>query len=165
MKLRVLSLWQPWATLWLSDLKIGETRHFRNIFTGLIVVHATKYVDHTLCKEPLFASALHQLGFESSKELPSGAAIGTCNLLPGKRVEEVRNNTTEMDFEFGNFMDGRWWWPATNKEAFAQPIPLKGQQSVPWIWEVPAELEAMFDLVPGTPLPLFNTMHEAMKGG
>jgi len=147
LKVRVLSLWQPWATLWLSNLKIGETRHFRNTFTGLVVIHATKYVDHAVCREPLFAKALRSLGFESSKQLPSGAAIGTCNLLPARRVEDVRDNTTEMDFEFGNFVDGRWWWPADHKEPFAAPVLLKGQQSVPWIWRIPVELEPAFDFV------------------
>lgn len=145
--LRVLSLWQPWATLWLSNLKIGETRHFRNTFTGLIVIHATKYVDHAICIEPIFAKALRSLGFESSQALPTGAAIGTCVLLPGKPTEEVRRATTEMDFNFGNFSAGRWWWPAANKEPFASPIPLRGQQSVPWLWHVPIELEPMFERV------------------
>jgi len=69
MKLRVLSLWQPWATLWLADLKLGETRHFRNKFTGLVVVHATKYIDHEICRDPIFAEALRSIGLKSSREL------------------------------------------------------------------------------------------------
>jgi hypothetical protein len=147
MEVNVLSLWQPWATLWLSNLKIGETRHFRNNFKGLIVIHATKYCDHAQCKEPIFAEALRSLGFTNSKQLPVGAAIGTCVLLPAKPVEEIRNATTDMDFEFGNFIDGRFWWPADHKIPFAVPIPLKGQQSVPWKWHVPTELEPIFDFV------------------
>jgi len=78
--------------------------------------------------------------------------------MPAQRVEDVLDRVAVRELAFGNFEEGRFWWPASNKEAFAQPIPLKGQQSVPWIWEVPAELESMFDLLPETPSLFTNQL-------
>lgn len=148
MKVRVLSLWQPWASLWMADLKQGETRHFRNSFTGLIVIHATLYLDKESALQPVFQKALAKLEMSNIKRIPLGCALGTCMLQPGKPVEEVRDTLSREELMFGNFEeDGRFWWPATHKEPFAQPVPLKGQQSVPWNWDVPQELESIFDAV------------------
>lgn len=96
---------------------------------------------------PVFQRALAKLGMSNIKHIPLGCALGTCLLQPGKPVEDVRDAVGGDELSFGNFDDGRFWWPATNKEPFVRPIPLKGHQSVPWDWTVPFEYEPLFEKV------------------
>jgi activating signal cointegrator 1 len=40
--MKAISLWQPWASLWFTDSKIHETRHWSTRHRGPLYVHAAK---------------------------------------------------------------------------------------------------------------------------
>lgn len=58
--MKAISLWQPWASLWLTPRKIHETRPRRWNHSGWLAVHASK----TLVSNP---SELGDELLESSK--------------------------------------------------------------------------------------------------
>jgi hypothetical protein len=79
-EMRVLSLLQPWATLWASGAKQNETRSWGTSYRGEVAVHASRGFDRdvrNICTIEPFRSALRDLGFASAEELPRGAIIGS----------------------------------------------------------------------------------------
>lgn len=130
--MKAISLWQPWASLWLSPHKIDETRHWYTACRGEILVHAAKQFekDHP----PELAEILRQeFGTQWFKALPIGALIGRVNIVSCMHAELIaakpetvadRNNLI-----CGNFGHGRWAWRrAAEFEVFKTPIPYVGRQ-------------------------------------
>lgn len=137
--MRAISLWQPWASLWIHDFKVGETRDYRAV-AGPLAIAATKTIPRDeqdwvddLCETPIFVQYLKRLKATSWRELPAGVVLGTCELLESATVESVRDRISETELEFGNFEDGRHWWKAVKKVPFDTPVPARGSQGF-WNW-------------------------------
>jgi activating signal cointegrator 1 len=134
--LAAISLWQPWASLWLSSAKLHETRHWATRHRGLLLVHAAKKIvldDHS----PRLNDILDgEFGPHWGLELPRGALIGVVNLvavLPTEILFHGRGDLTEDeedDLECGNFEDGRFAWKRGVYRRFPEPIPYRGHQSM-----------------------------------
>lgn len=135
MLVRAISLWQPWATLWLltdPDEKIFETRHWGTSYRGPLLVHAAKKRDGEV-REYLKSRALrrtlerHSLSVD---QLAFGAIIGSVNLIDCCATEfvEPSRSASEEDL-WGDWSDGRFaWGRAPKPKLFARPIPYRGQQ-------------------------------------
>jgi hypothetical protein len=46
--MKAISLWQPWASLWVSGRKIHETRSWRTRHRGWLAVHAARRIEADL---------------------------------------------------------------------------------------------------------------------
>lgn len=135
--MKAISLWQPWATLWLlsnPDEKIFETRHWYTSHRGPLLVHAAKKRDgevrDALAGGPL-VSALLRHGFraddEEGRHLAFGALIGCVDLIGVRRTENV--DVSERERSAGNWQPGRYAWERGPKPLlFETPIPWKGSQ-------------------------------------
>lgn len=143
--MRIISLYQPYATLMMLGLKTNETRGYLTHVRGTIGIHATatmpKWCKDLLAEEP-FKSALEGI------ELPKGAILGTVEIIDcvtveawmkqsywslGKLREEVLIKTSN-EMHFGDYTEGRFAWKTINPTPFAQPIPAKGKQG---FWNYP----------------------------
>lgn len=157
--LKAISLWQPWASLWVLLLKHFETRHWKTPYKGPLAVHAAMTKNAELlqiCEEEPFKSALKELGFSNFMSLPRGVILGVCDKvdcyqvatpaggpLPNRpflvngagKVQEL----SERERAFGDFSNGRFAWEPKNMRALKDPIPCKGAQG---LWDVPPDIAA-----------------------
>lgn len=134
--MKAISLWQPWASLWLSERKVHETRHWATPHRGRLLVHAAKRFvrDVELDLRGILAD---EFGGHWGMDLPTGALLGFVDLEDCVPTERII--TTEDDFACGDFSDGRFGWRRGRYVRFAQPIPWKGMQAV---FSVPSHVVA-----------------------
>lgn len=142
--MKCISLWQPWATLWCSGIKIHETRHWSTNVRGRVLVHAAKRpIDRetrelflVICDE--FPDAFEQIGFDIDS-LDFGALVGQVEIAECVPTEKVfpplvfEFERRSIDYYLGNFEQGRYAWRAENPVLFDTPLPTRGQQG---FWEV-----------------------------
>lgn len=133
--MKAISLWQPWASLWLTDAKVHETRHWPTSHRGWLVVHAAKRKIDDFSGDRLDDICDSLWGHHWGLELPLGALIGRVRLVGCTRTNDmpIGHRHTD-DFACGNFLNGRYAWQRAAFEVFAEPIPYRGQQGM---FEVP----------------------------
>jgi activating signal cointegrator 1 len=135
--MKAISLWQPWASLWLSDAKVHETRHWPTTYRGWLVVHAAKRKIDDLSGDRLDEICDGIWGHHWGMELPRGALIGAIKLVSCKRMDKVVP-ASDDDRECGDWSDERYAWQRDPQLiVFDQPIPYKGAQG---FFEVPDNL-------------------------
>lgn len=140
-----LSLWQPWATLWVAQSKHNETRSWATPYTGSIAVHAAKHWDRDTVKfaftEPCRAE-LKDLGYNLFSLLPLGAFIGWCESVrcvsPRAALTELPTEHHFLETAFGDYSVGRSIWIPTNMHMLKTPIPYRGMQS---LFDIPSDIE------------------------
>ena len=74
--MRALSLWQPWASLWLTPRKVHETRHWSTLHRGWLLVHAAKRKIDRDIDPALNEILIDEFGPHWGLDLPLGALIG-----------------------------------------------------------------------------------------
>lgn len=141
---KCISLWQPWATLWVSGEKIGETRSWYTAHRGPLVVHAAKKWNRELGRaatsEP-FKSALGRLGLDPTwlkcantsptarKMMGLGMLVGIVNIVDCVQITE-ENCPDGNEREFGDYRLGRFRWIAEKPRMFSDPVPWRGSQGI-----------------------------------
>ena len=126
--MRAISLWQPWASLWLSDLKLHETRHWPTKYRGPLLVHAAKKIVFDL-DITLNEIVEDEFGPHWGIELTRGAIIGEVEL-----VDCISTNYFPAAYSItddaicGNFEPDRFAWRRGKFTKFVNPIPYKGRQ-------------------------------------
>jgi activating signal cointegrator 1 len=135
--MKAVSLWQPWASLWVSERKEHETRHWATSHRGWILVHAAKRIefDH----DPRLSEILDdEFGPHWGLELPRGALIGMVDLVTCRETELMPfGHEKTDDYCCGNFEPRRFAWRRRAFRKFDQPIPYRGAQG---IFNVPDEI-------------------------
>lgn len=137
--MRALSLWQPWASLWLTDRKVHETRDWELHHRGWLLVHAAKKIAVDLMGEPIKGIVDQEFGPGWEKTLPRGAIVGMVH------IDDVLATTVILkrwgvppepvpgahwgDYQCGNFAAGRYGFKrAEDFRVFENPIPWRGRQ-------------------------------------
>lgn len=148
MKTRIITLYQPHATLMVLGFKKNETRVFaHHKVKGTIGIAAAarsprEYMD--LINEWPFCDDLK--GFP----IVHGAILGTVDIQsylrsetwmdahsnPNMTEEQIR--AAEREYRYGNYEPGRWIWQTINPVRFEQPIPAKGSQGW-WSYDLPVK--------------------------
>lgn len=134
--MKAISLWQPWASLWIADRKLNETRHWATSHRGPLLMHAAKKICLDLAPE-LLAILKNQFGPEWARVMPRGAILGCCELTGCVPTSLYPANAEER--AQGNYSNGRYAWTACNKVTFCEPIQYRGFQA---IFNVPVEIVA-----------------------
>ncbi len=119
--MKAISLWQPWSSLWLSQAKIHETRHWSTAHRGPLLVHAAK---RRMDKDDV---EWWHLVSKSDAPCPLGVFVCTARL---SRV--IRAEVAPFD-EYGDYGEGRFAWHLTDVEQLDPPIPAIGRQGF-WSW-------------------------------
>lgn len=148
---KVLSLWQPWASLIALSEKQYETRSWRTSYSGPLVIHAAKKWDAengaVWCRSP-FRVVFEKHGYQpgamipvgmtaiDATPLPRGAAICIADLTDCIPVDRIRHELSAQELAFGNYGPGRYAWKLENVRVFALRIPMRGRQGL-WGWEQP----------------------------
>jgi len=140
--LKAISLWQPWASLWLSRHKRHETRHWATRHRGKLLVHAAKHFERDVDRD-LAELLKDEFGRDWARDLPTGALLGIVDLEDCIATEELRPVDPERmaddaisDLVCGDFGDGRFGWRrGPTFIRFRDPVPYRGYQglfNVPW---------------------------------
>lgn len=155
--MKVLSLLQPWASLWVAGAKRIETRSFGTKYRGRVAVHASKRfgVDEKhLCSTTRFAAPLTALGCKTLGDIPLGVLLGWVTLTDCQEMVAVpfgceppdafcvassNPALTPNEHAFGNYQTGRFaWLTSTERLVLADPIPMRGSLG---LRDLPADLE------------------------
>lgn len=135
-RMRCISIWQPWASLMACGAKILETRGWDTKVRGPIAIHASanKSVVRTYAKSPYrdqpeIHAMTEALGIPSERweaELPFGALIGTGELIGTMKTESAAQ-IYPTQRPFGDFTPGRFAHRYINLTKLA-PLPIRGRQ-------------------------------------
>lgn len=132
--MKAISLWQPWATLWLlrdPDEKVFETRHWSTTHRGPLLIHAAKKRDGDV-REALecggyFESRLVRHGM-SPAALAFSALIGIIDLIGCHRMRNIPE-PGERESMAGHWAPERYAWErGPNVRIFDAPIHYRGSQ-------------------------------------
>jgi activating signal cointegrator 1 len=134
--MKAISLWQPWASLWLTDAKIHETRHWGTSHRGRLAVHAAKRKIDAMDGDPVDEICNSMFGNHWGQDLPFGAIIGVVNLTDCRQMKFTAPEHQD-DMECGNWDDERFAWRRGEIIKLPNPIPYRGQQG---IFTVPDEI-------------------------
>ena len=132
--MKLISMWEPWATLYVLGQKRIETRGWATYHKGWIAVHATKgglsraEMEET-CGEPYFREALRGVG-----PFHHGCIIGLVRLVDCYSTGRVFNAYPELDTPkeraFGDYEPGRFGLVAGEAIRIPEPIPWKSRQGM-----------------------------------
>jgi hypothetical protein len=127
MKIKAISLWQPWATLVAIGAKHYETRHWPTGYRGPLAIHAAKRwtpEQGDLCITEPFRTALR--GFHL--RLPLGELLAICDLAGCFTTNYPPPGISGDEIAFGDWSPGRFAWRLENVRCLTPPIPWKGSQ-------------------------------------
>jgi hypothetical protein len=126
-----ISLWQPWASLWVSGRKVHETRHWRTSYRGWLIVHAGKRFDEAPSSgDPLCRLLIAEFGPNWATDLPRGALVGLVHLVDCVPTRSLVGDVafTEDDSLCGDFSEGRYAWRANDFRKLQRPMAYRGAQ-------------------------------------
>ena len=162
MKIKAISLWQPWASLVVPPgPKDFETRGWDTSYRGQLLICAAKGgLPHeeiiNLLMQPMFFAALKHLipkygerdlprlrlwAEAIYQNLPFGQAVATCNLVGTYKTEKIALSQIWFNLPFGDFSSGRFAWHLLDRRAI-KPFPVTGRQRLFEV-ELPEDFEAM----------------------
>lgn len=137
-ELRILTLWQPWASLMAWGEKRCETRPRPWSWRGWVAIHASArkpYLPHEDGVLSLFLEAVfreRKVATQRAETLPA--------LPRGKILAVLRFNAcyptpppphaSERERAFGDFGAGRFFFTTSNLQELKQPVPWKGGQGL-----------------------------------
>ena len=144
MRTFAFTLWQPWASLAILDLKPFEFRGYPlrpSLIGARVVVHAAKrplkaaelrgildrlYAGHADGMKAGPAIDLLESVWRNERELPFSAALGTVELGQPMPCTKLFPNDKDVD-------PGKWAWPMSKVRRWPTPYPISGAQGF-WIW-------------------------------
>jgi hypothetical protein len=153
MKVKCISVLQPWASLIVLGHKKIETRSWNTKHRGEIYIHASQSTKglKMLDRFPYESinNHLEDIDMLGNFDFPLGAIIGKVNLvstIPTSTVNIINcdgvNHQSgkswkffKQELAFGDYSPNRYGWLLDNPVAFDKPIPAKGKLSS-WEYEL-----------------------------
>jgi len=139
--MKVMSIWQPWASLIVYRHKLIETRGWpapKSLIGQRIAIASTKVVkpeQRVLFLDPDFQRYYRDTGLATLDELPHGCVLGTVLLHSCEPItQELVDDITEEEEMFGWYLPNRFAWRLRDPEVFVTPRPARGQQGI-WDWD------------------------------
>lgn len=158
MKVRAISLWQPWASLIVTGAKTYETRSWSTSYRGPLVICAAKgglpkYEERDLIEASWssiawkFQGALapvinkpfsmdlemnqnHEWPGVKISDLPRGMALCICDLVACIPTGKLTQDDFYGERWFGNYEIGRFAWKLQNVRPFDSFFAVKGKQGL-----------------------------------
>lgn len=147
MRIKAISLWQPWATFMAYNIKTIETRSWGTLHRGPLAIHATVTIPREarmFMKRADINGLVLSLGF-TPESLPMGAVLAVVDLQHTRRTKVYRPPTS-LEQLLGDYKEGRYAWITKFMFRFREPIRATGGQRL-WDWELPAEYEQLIPML------------------
>jgi hypothetical protein len=160
MKIKVISLWNPWAFAMWAGLKQYETRSEKFVamsglrnYSGWLGIHAAKMfwlkaIDRSMEGAPIeerkaFAmEMILRLDDAPIDKGDHGVLGGICRFSGIYQTQQIEPKLSEMERFFGNYAPGRRAIFCPGMVRLPAPIPMRGYQRA-WNWEVTPEVELL----------------------
>lgn len=131
--MRVITLWQPWATLIALGYKKHETRSWAptriQLAPGdLLAIHAAAHKPLNL---PELNALLTRHGL-TLDALPSGCIVSIARYDGAQLAQTVEPD--ELDRLCGDWTPGRYVWKLSGVRNLTEPYPVRGRQGL-WHWQ------------------------------
>lgn len=127
--MRAISIWQPWASLWLTDCKIHETRGWETKHLGELAVHAAQKLPRNIAPE-LDELCIKKFGPHWRVELPRGYILGVVDITACESTNICRP-AHALDEICGDFSTDRFAWRRSeNYRLLRLPVPYVGRQGL-----------------------------------
>lgn len=130
--MKILSLWQPWATFMAIGHKRNETRSWPTSYRGLLAIHAAKNTSALEDADDILSEA----GFDmegrttvGGTKWPLGKIVAVVRLVDCVRTEDIRDRLTKCERAMGDYSDGRFAWVTEDLKKL-DPIPWRGMQGL-----------------------------------
>lgn len=142
--MKVISIWQPFASLLVHGHKVVETRTWKapcSLIGQCVGIASTKIIrpeQRSVFDDPIFAGCYIETDLPSLDKMPNGYLVGSvilhsCDLM----TEEDLDDVSTCEYSFGVWEEGRYAWRVRAPVAFERPIPVSGAQG---IWELDDEI-------------------------
>lgn len=129
-RIRAISLWEPWATAMAWALKSYETRGWRPSrlpYGTLLAIHAAQ-------RRPTRADlAIAESVGLTAKDLRPGHILSVHRLDRILTTEEVEPRIDDIERHLGNYEAGRYAWHCPLIHRLDQPIAALGKQGFFWV--------------------------------
>jgi hypothetical protein len=143
--MKVLSIWQPFASLIVKGCKTFETRTWpapASLVGQRIGIAATKSIvaaQRAHCADEEFQLAYTLTGQPPLEELPRGMLLGTVMLDSVELMtEEMMEDVSDEEKLYGHWDVGNYAWRVTDPVPLTQPCIIRGQQGLyDWKGELP----------------------------
>ncbi len=156
--MKLITLWEPWATLMAIGAKKIETRHWGTDYRGWVAIHSAKHWtadEDDLCWTSPFRESLIAAGVPVKPngcgrkfEFPLGHIIAVTKLVGCKMFASDAGGLdsygfrmlppTEPEVSFGNYDEGRYGLLTEGVFKLPDPIPFKSRQGK--LLDVPTSL-------------------------
>ncbi|MDD3186871.1 MAG: ASCH domain-containing protein [Bacilli bacterium] len=130
--MKVLTLFEPYATLIKEKTKYIETRSWKTFYRGELYIHVSK--KHlSKIEEERYKEILKLI---KDKNFKYGYIIAKCNLvdcviMDDEFLKKIKNSNQE---KFGIYAKGRYAWILENIEPLDKTIEVKGKLGI-WNYE------------------------------
>lgn len=131
-ELRIITLWQPWASLIALGHKMYETRSWSTKYRGRLIIHAAKrpVVDDELAKIAYESVGWLEYSYLKSIDYPLGGIIAACKLTDCLAMNTaIISSITPLEKAVGDWQPWRFAW-ALNDVRPCNLIPFKGGQGL-----------------------------------
>jgi activating signal cointegrator 1 len=138
--MKVLSMIQPWASLFILGESQFETRTWRTHYRGPIAIHTSKKLDKQALAHPNMKLLLQKHGY-TIENLPTGLIIGTCNLVNCLKVARNHQTWAQLedgrmvsgnDYFLGDFREGNYAWEVSDRKLLDHFLQASGKLG---LWE------------------------------
>lgn len=140
MKLKAISLWQPYASAIALGLKRYETRGYPTRWKGAIAIHAAQKRSREM--RALFCSMVEaypvlRSGFGVKRgdfagdvydALPFGEVLAVAQMDGSLPTQTARETVTPMERALGDYAGNRFAWPLSQVKLLRKPFPFSGKQ-------------------------------------
>ena len=128
--LKAISLWQPWASLIPLGLKHYESRSWKTLYRGKLLICSTTnnskhYREYLKVKDEL------QLPPWNENNFPHGCAIAICDLVDCiEMAPEFIAQQSQTEILCGDWQVGRYAWKLKNIQPIPESFAVKGKQGL-----------------------------------
>lgn len=143
--IKVVSLWEPWATAMRRKLKKNETRSWRCAHRGWLGIHAAKKEYKPRDYDFEFNQRVQGAGIWPHHLITTyGHLLCIVKMVGCEKTERVRDRISEQERFWGNYDDKRYAWITSPLDLIEleKPIPLRGHQGL-FEWQMPEEIAAL----------------------
>jgi len=145
--MKVISIWQPYATLAALGLKVNETRTWPappSVVGQTIGIASTKSLNsqqRAAFNDPEFQERYQRWALPSLEELPRGFLLGTVILDSVELMtEDYLDEVSAEEKLYGWYAVGNFAWRLRNPKPLSRPIPIVGRQGIfEWDGVIPDE--------------------------
>lgn len=143
--MKILSLWEPWASCMAMGWKTWETRHWKTSYRGPLAIHAAKNMSAIKDLTPLeledLAKDTCDVNLNLPKIWPFGSILCVVELVDCVPTEKAQPGPLETIL--GNYLPKRFAWKTKNLRK-VKSVPFKGMQGLK---DLPAAIEKALEYV------------------